>query len=103
MGQYAYPNNVNFTNGLDGMFVYLNTVTSNWFANLLLIAVYILFATGFYFSRKDMFGAFAVGGFATFVFSIFLWVGGMISGITFSFVVAVAIISFASLWLNEGR
>ena len=101
MGQYAYPNSVNFTGGLDGMFVYLNTVTGNWFANLLLIAVYVIFSAGFYFARKDMFGAFAVGGFATFVFSVFLWAGGMISGITFAFVVAVAIIGFASLWVND--
>lgn len=101
MTQYDYPTSINFTEGMDGMFTYLNVVTNNWFANLLLISIYIIFATGFYFSRKDIFGAFAVGGFATFVISLLLFVGGMISGITFSIVIAVAIISFASLWIGE--
>ena len=100
---YDMPTTINFTDGMDGMFVYLNTVTGNWFSNLLLLAIYIIFATGFYFSRRDMFGSFAVGGFATFVIGLLLWVGGMISGMTFSFVVAVAIVSFASLWVGENR
>jgi len=101
MTQYSYPTSINFTNGIDGLFVYLNTVTDNWFSNLLLIAVYLIFATGFFFSKRDMFGALAVGGFATFVFGSLLWVGGFISGITFAFVVGVAIISFASLWIDN--
>lgn len=101
MGQYEYPTSVNLTNGIDGLFVYLNTVTNSWFSNLLLIAVYIIFATGFYFARRDMFGAMAVGGFATLVFGTFLWVGGLISGVTFAFVVAMAIIGFALLFVDH--
>jgi len=101
MTLYSYPNSVNWTGGMDGMFVYLNNVTGHWFANLLLIAVYIIFATGFYFAKKDMQGALAIGGFATFVFSVFLWAGGMISGITFAFVIAVAIVGFASLFVGN--
>ena len=60
MAQYEYPNSINFTGGMDGMFAYINTVTGNWFANLLLIAVYLIFATGFYFAKRDMAGAMAV-------------------------------------------
>lgn len=101
--QYPSPTTVNLTEGMDGLFIYLNTVTNNWFSNLLLIAIYIIFATGFYFARRDIFGAFAVGGFATFVFGLLLWVGGMISSVTFAFVIAVAIISFATLWVGESR
>ena len=101
MGQYEYPTSVDLTGGMDGLYVYLNTVTGNWFANLLLIAVFFLFATGFYFAKRDMFGALAVGGFAILVFGTFLWVGGFISAITFSFVVAVAVIGFASLFIGD--
>lgn len=103
MTQYEYPTSINFTNGMNELFVYLNLVTNNWFSNFLLISIYIIFSAGFYFSRRDMFGAFAVGGFATFVFGVLLWAGGMISGVTFAFVIAVAIISFATLWLGENR
>lgn len=101
MTQYEMPTSINFSEGMGEMFNYLNAVTSNWFSNLLLIAIYIIFATGFYFARRDIFGAFAVGGFATFVIGLLLWVGDVISGVTFTFVVAVAIISFASLWIGQ--
>ena len=100
---YDSPTSVNFTQGLGGTFNYLNTVTHNWFSNMLLIAIFIIFATGFYFSKRDMFGSFAVGGFATFVVGLLLWVGDVISGVTFTFVVAVAIIGFASLWIEDNR
>lgn len=94
------PSTINFTDGFGAMFNYLNTVTYNWFSNLLLISIYIIFATGFYFARRDFFGAMAIGGFAIFVVGLLFWIGHLISGITFAFVVAVAIISFASLWLG---
>ena len=98
---YTDPSTVNWSSGMGEAFNYLNEVTSSWFSNLLLIAIYIIFATGFYFAKRDMFGAMAVGGFATFVVGLLLFVGGTISGITFSFVIAVAIVGFASLWVGQ--
>jgi len=95
------PTTINFTSGLGGMFNYLNTVTHSWFSNFLLIAIYILFATGFYFAKRDFQGAMAVGGFALFVTGLLFWVGNIISGVTFAIVVAVAIIGFASLWVGN--
>jgi len=98
---YPMPDTINWSNGMQEGFSYLNTVTSSWFSNLLLIAIYILFATGFYFAKRDMFGAMAVAGFSTFVVSLLFFVAGMISGITFAIVIAVAIIGFASLWIGQ--
>ena len=98
---YPDPSSINWTDGMTGGFSYLNAVTSNWFSNMLLIAIYIIFATGFYFAKRDMMGAFAVGGFAIFVVGLLFWIGGVISGVTFAFVVAVAIISFATLWIGN--
>ena len=97
---FISPTTINFTSGMGGLFNYLNYATGSWFSNLLLIAIYILFATGFYFAKRDMMGAFAVGGFATFVIGLLFWVGQIISGVTFAFVVGIAIISFASLWIK---
>ena len=82
-------------------FRYLNLVTNSWFSNMLLISIYLIFASGFYFANKDMFGGLAVGGFATFVLGLLFWIGGLISGITFTVVIGVAIVSFASLWLGR--
>jgi hypothetical protein len=98
---YPYPTSINFTSGLSETFAYLNSVTYNWFSNMLLITIYLIFATGFYFTKRDIFGSFAVGGFAIFVVGLLFWVGGVISGVTFAFVVAVSIISFASLWIGK--
>ena len=98
---YDMPTTINFTSGLGGMFNYLNEVTSSWFSNLMLIAIYIIFATGFYFAKRDFQGAMAIGGFATFVIGLLFFVGEIISGVTFAFVIGIAIISFASLWIGR--
>ena len=98
---YDMPSTINFTEGFTGGFVYINSITSNWFSNMLLIAIYLIFATGFYFAKKDMMGSLAVGGFAIFVVGLLFWVGGVISGVTFAFVIAVSIISFAMLWIGN--
>lgn len=98
---YDSPTSINFTTGLGGMFNYLNSVTNSWFSNLLLISIYIIFATGFYFARRDFQGALAVGGFAIFVVGLLFWIGQIISGVTFAFVIAVAIMGFASLWVGR--
>jgi len=103
MPSYDMPNTINMTGGLTEFFVYLNEVTFNWFSNMLLISIYLIFATGFYLARRDMFGAMAIGGFAVFVVGLLLFVGGIISGVTFGMVIAVAILSFASLWLGDSK
>jgi len=102
MTLYQMPSNINWSNGMTDAFVYLNLVTGSWFSNMLLIAVYFIFASGFFFARKDIFGAFAVGGFASFVVALLLYTASMISGATFVIVIAVAIVSFATLFIGEG-
>jgi len=101
MALHEYPSTINWTGGMAEGFNYLNSVTNSWFSNMLLITIYLIFASGFYFARRDMFGGLAVGGFATFVLGLLFWLGGLISGITFTIVVGVAIVSFASLWLGK--
>lgn len=100
---YDMPTTINWTSGMGEAFIYFNSVTNNWFSNLLLISIYVIFATGFYFAKNDIFGGFAVGGFVTFVISLILWVGGYISAITFTFAVAVMIASFGALWFGQNQ
>jgi len=99
MPNYPYPSEVNMSEGFTNLFVYFNTVTNNWFSNMLLITIYIMFAMGFYSSKRNVGGSFAVGGFATFVFGTLLWIANMISTFTFALVVAVAIGSFGMMWI----
>jgi len=98
---YPYPTSVNLTENPTGLFNYLNTVSNNWFSNMLLIAIYIIFAVGFYSAKRNFMGALAVAGFSTFVISILFWIAGLISTATFVIVTAVAILSFASLWISD--
>ena len=98
---FDMPSSINWSTGMTGAFNYLNEVTSSWFSNLLLISIYLIFAVGFYFAKRDMFGALAVGGFATFIVGLLFFVGNIISGFTFSIVIAVAIVGFASLWIGQ--
>lgn len=100
---YNMPTSINWTSGMEEAFIYLNSVTNNWFSNMLLISIYIIFAIGFHFAKDDIFGGFAVGGFVTFVISLILWVGGYISGVTFTFAVAVMIASFCALWIRQNQ
>lgn len=97
---YDYPTSVNLTGGFTDLFVYLNTVTGSWFSNMILIAIYLIFASGFYLARRDIAGAMAVAGFVTFVISTLFWIAQIISATTFIIVIAVAIVGFASLWLG---
>lgn len=97
---YPYPTAVNYTVGFTGLFQYLNAVTGSWFSNMILIAIYIIFGMGYYYAKRDFQGSLAVGGFALFVISTLFWVGDIISGVTFLICIAVAIVSFASLWIG---
>ena len=97
---YEYPTSVNMTEGPTNLFLYLNTVTGSWFSNMILIAIYMIFASGFYYAKRDIFGGMAVGGFATFVIATLFWIAHIVSTVTFALVIAVSIMSFASLWLG---
>lgn len=98
---YPSPDTINWSDGMGSAFGYLNTVTGSWFSNLLLIAIYVIFAVGFYFAKRDMFGAMAVAGFVTFVVGLLFFVAEIISGLTFAVVIAIAIVGFASLWIGQ--
>ena len=100
MVKYDYPSSIDFSDGITGLFVWLNNVTDGWFANMLLIAIYVIFASGFYYAKRDFFGGCSIGGFAIIVVGALFWAGGLIQWYTYTFVVAVAIVSFISLWFG---
>lgn len=98
---YDNPTTINATNGLSGILNYVNSVTDNWFSNMLLIAIYVIILIGFYKAKDDFTGALAVAGFGTFVVSLMFWAGGLISTVSFSVVIAIAIIGVVVLLLDQ--
>ena len=100
---YQYPTNVDLasSNGLLNLLFYFNTVTLGWFANFILIGIYLIFASGYYATTKDIFGGFAVGGFVAGAIAIIMWLTGLIPTGVFVIAMAVAIISFIGLFIKD--
>lgn len=99
MSRYPLPTSINWSNGFQEVPQYVNVVTNSVFMNVLLIGIWFLFASGYWVARRDIFEAFAVGGFACWLGSLVLWLGSFVSGWTFAISTAVLILGFASLWI----
>lgn len=95
------PTNITWNDGLGSLFVYLNQVTNSWVTNMLLMGIYILFLAGYYKSQDDMFGAMAVAGAITFVIALIFFVLGLLSWVTMSIVIGVAIIGAFALFFKD--
>lgn len=73
------------------------------FPLMIMIVVYILFAFFYWVSERDILGSFAVGGFALFVTSFLMWLGGWINGYVFVFAFAVSILSWIGAFIPRNR
>lgn len=98
---YASPSTINASKGFGEVLNYINYATGNWISNMILIAIYFIVLIGFYKAKDDFKGALAVAGYGTFVFGLFMWIGGFVSGITFGMTIAVAILGTLVLLLDN--
>jgi hypothetical protein len=89
---YESPTSINASEGIQTIFYYINNVTDEWFARMIMLAIYVIVLMGYYKARSDFSGALAVAGWGTFVVGLLFWVGGLISGWVFSIVIGVAIL-----------
>jgi len=102
---YSYPTNIDFesSNGLLNLILWLNAVTYGWFSNFLLIAIFIIFGSGYYFASRDIWGGFAVGGFVMGALAILLWIFGVLPVSVLIIALAIAIISFVGLFVRPSE
>lgn len=100
---YPSPSTINGSKGIGEMITYVNDVTSNWFGHFLLIAIYFIFLFGYLRGKgdDDIVGAMAVSGYATFLLSLILWIGGFVSGLAFGICIGVALIGTIALLLDR--
>jgi hypothetical protein len=98
---YPSPSTINASKGFGEIINYVNTVTDNWFGNMLLIAIWVIVLMGYYKAKDDFVGALAVAGFGLFVVGLLFWIGGMITGIAMSVVIGLAIISIIPLFVDN--
>jgi hypothetical protein len=95
---YPSPTSVNASKGFGEVTNYLDVVTGHWFGNMLLISIYVIILIGVYKAKDDFAGALAIAGFGTFLIGLLFWLGGMISGVMFGVVIAIAIVGAMVLW-----
>jgi hypothetical protein len=98
---YASPTSINASQGIQTIIYYVNDVTDQWFAKLIMLGIYVLILIGYYKARDDFAGALAVAGWGTFVVGLLFWVGGFISGWVFSVVIAVAIVGVVFVMIDN--
>lgn len=91
MARYPSPADVNWSAGLQEAPKYINTVTNGVVMNLVLLAIAVIIGSGFWFTKRDLPGAVAVGSFVAWVVGLFFWLGDVISGFNFVFLSAVMI------------
>lgn len=101
----AYPNpaDINMSNGIMSIVYYVNSITNQWFANLLLLTIWIIVLAGFYKAKDDFAGALAVSGFVTFVLGLFAWISGFISGPIMAIITGVTIVSALVFFGDKGN
>lgn len=85
------PTEVNWSAGLQEAPKYINEVTHGVVMNLILLAIAVVIGSGYWFGKRDLPGAIAVGSFVSWVFALFGWLGDYIGGFNFVFITAVMV------------
>ena len=92
---------INGSNGVPEVLSYLNTVTDSWFSNMFLITIFVVFTMAYWRSTKDLWGATAIGGFATFIMGLLFFMMSFIDGMTFGIVIGFMVLFTAILLLTN--
>ena len=97
------PTTINATEGITEVTTYLNEVSNNWFGDMLILSVFMIFLFGYLRAKgdNDFVGAFAVASFVSLVVATLLWIVGMIGGVIFGIVVGITLISVIVLFLDK--
>ena len=92
---------MNMSRGLGELLTYINTATSSWISNSILIAIFMISMITYYKAKMDFAGGMAVSGFVTFIIGLLFWLGGFISGVTLGIIIAIAVIGLLMLLLDN--
>ena len=100
---YRSPATINGTKGITEITTYVNEVSNNWFGNMILISIWVLFFMGYLRSKgnDDLVGAFAVSSYVTFVMATLLFSFGAVSGWAFGIIIGITMISSIILYFDR--
>lgn len=91
MARYPSPADVNWSAGLQEAPKYINTVTNGVIMNLILLAIVTIIGSSYWFTKRDLPGAIAVGSFVAWVVGLLFFLGDLLGGWNFVFLTAVMI------------
>jgi hypothetical protein len=91
MARYPSPADVNWSAGLQEAPKFINTVTEGVVMNLILLAIGMIVGSSFWFTKRDIAGALAVGSFVAWIIGLLFWLGDILGGFNFVFLSAVMI------------
>ena len=101
---WTSPTEINATAGVGSLFEWLGTVTNFWFGRMFIIAIFVIFLSGYLAVRRDdYFGAFAVSSYVTFVLGLLFWVMGIVTGYDFAIVIAITVVSSVILFTQRNK
>ena len=101
---WTSPTTINATEGIGTTFEFLSTVTEFWFGRMLMIAIFVIFLSGYLMARReDYFGAIAVASYVTFVLGLLFWVIDLVTGMDFAIIIAITIISSVVLFIQKSN
>ncbi|MEX0596939.1 MAG: hypothetical protein WD512_10605 [Candidatus Paceibacterota bacterium] len=102
--------NRNMSEGIHVVLVYINDITGGVFVQMLLLAIWCIFAIGLYFqqSKNTGLGDFpmtcAVAGFITFMLATLLrLIDGLVSNFTYGIVIAMAVLGVAWFYFSKEK
>jgi len=99
---WTSPSTINATAGIGSTFEFLSDVSHFWFGRMLMIAIFVIFLSGYLSARRDdYFGAFAVASYVCFVLGLLFWVIDLVTGLDFAIIIAITIVSSVILFVQK--
>jgi predicted PurR-regulated permease PerM len=88
---YKSPSDVNYSS-FSAVPNYINEVSSGIFGWLLLVCIYIIFASGIAYYKKDITTGLAIAGFTTTIIAILFRILELINNVTLGITITVAVL-----------
>jgi len=98
---HALPTDLNMSQGMGVLMDYTNAVSGGWFANMILIAFWVIVTFGIYQTNKDFPAAIAIAGYVTFIIGTIMRVLAFISTPTYLIVIGVMIIGILAVFFAK--
>lgn len=103
MSRYPDPSSVNWSAGLQEAPKYINEVTNGIVMNFVLLAIAVIVGSSYWFTKRDLPGALAVGSFCAWIIGFLFWLADFVGDYSFVFLTAVMIASVSYVIVSANQ